>query len=993
MLGYDYDELQQLFASDNVMRRNNNFIPSLQTTSSDVNTDDHHSLLPPAQETQVSQSEDDDDEDDEPHRQKHVLSPPQYGQTSSTCSTLPFVPPWLDLSSDNYNNQDSPTKVYERDDDGGDDEYFPSAHKRKKPVVSGKALRQRKQRDLYTRFSAGLSMLTLRPYLKNTDMLFSYIVNIVDACVWHKLQESKSSYVQTLHESEFMKTSSLRQTLSSVSLSREEPWFACFGNAEVSKIATSANKHQQSAVFIEKKKNVMHVIEFQSEINSIITPKIIKSCLPSSFVHSTMRVEVHYFESFVCAQPKRRIGGISHAFDISLICKRKLWNAMILLMTLQQQRSPLEILQSLKSSLCPDDCESLLQMFAQSLLYYAIENDPDVRRCAHQYFTRQVSQIDKLLDNVREQCNTKPMLPFKKQQTDRIGTKKGSQTDNHFCIYVNDLVGVNIPYENLFTQNIFEVLVHAAAWPIESGFDYADLHTKLPNVFPKDQNAHFGCNFQIKAPYITTCDPQMCFLPIRQLLWPDAQNANDLVTLNGKTWKLEFFIEPVAMYDERNGLTKFITALNLGPHNILKFKWNVWVNVIDETNTPYGIYYHDPSFSPEQATRHLNAFPGMETSAYQKPERIFNPLQTNYQMLTVRFVKDKFHKIWKGSRKSGIAVRRYYKNGTVFIRTFSNARTFLEKSQCEGHGFLRVENFYCESLMSIEHSSFNVWNSNHVEAMYNQLPQGTLLCLDDTGDCKVYVRGNLPMKHFVNCARCDIAPNDYDWQQSLATTPLTQCQILPKNTVWMPSHVQDYKVEYGRGLCKHHILLNHADQVKANTTVYEQIRQVAKEGAFSCFEVSAVRGKNILYYSSFGELKAKMFSLASDQMLALGVSNFKSLSFSDFEARLPKDPCKCCRSKSICTQAVASILHVIHISLGGGIKNVNTTLPLLAGKILQTAPLSAAVGLRCHHDWTQGVKNLTFEVIVDKYANPDIIVCSSKEATSIPRGNRTLRLL
>jgi len=869
---------------------------------------------------------------------------------------------------------------------------------KKRPISSKKAIRL-KQQELHTRFSPILPLLTIRPYFKNNELLFGHIVHLINASVYQMLHTSDSDFVRILSESEFMKPSSMTQMCEKVLRPNDRracEWRAAFANFDSN--GKAYNKPHYIAIFYQVYKEIMHVFDFESKQNSCVTQESVRAQLHA--VDKNQIINMHYCD-FLRVDGGSGIGGkrrngLCYNVNMSLPCKQKLLCALLLLMVFGSNESPIECTDNLQM-LTQADCNALLHFFAQSMLYYCLEEETDIIARITKYLpARESTPAITLIKDICEQRNTKSHITRNKKHLHKIGKFKGRQSDGVFCIVINENIGFHVTYADLFAYSIFELLMRASQCPNESDFNYDDLHKKLPLVFPKKQSKRFGSKFQLNTPFWKAHCPHACFGPIRNLLHPESSTAEELVAANGKTWKIDCTIKAPEekFFDDQNRLGKFIEALNLCPNNIIKFKWNEWVKVVDNNDMAYGIYYNDCSFSPEEAVHQLQRYPRFEVTKYQKPERVFydgfNKTRHEHEMLTVRFVKDPFHKIWKGSRSQGIALRRHYKNDVVYIHTFVNSQHFLTKAHGEDHGFLQVVDFQKESMVVVDHPSFVVSTMSQIASIFNTMPQKSLMHVDDIGPCKIFVRGNEPVDHFMHCVNCQIATSDSDWTNILHVAASTR--MLPHGTTWEP-HVQDYQVEFGQGMCSVHVV-----NAAATVNVFDQIKKTTQNASYSSFEVLAVRGKNMTYLPTFHDFKTQIINLAAAKMTACGATNLHPSATKPWisEVTMSKMPCTCCRTPAVCTKAIAIVVFVLDILCGGNVfKHVNTTITLLAGKMLQSDSISAPIGLRCKHNWTKGLQKLSYEVIIGTHVSPDLTICSRMQpfvATSSPT-SRVLYLL
>ncbi len=517
-------------------------------------------------------------------------------------------------------------------------------------------------------------------------------------------------------------------------------------------------------------------------------------------------------------------------------------------------------------------------------------------------------------------------------------------------------------------------MVQASQCPNESEFNYDDLHSKLPHVFTNNQDALLGSRFQLKTPYITTRDPQLCFGAIRNLLWPTAQDANEIVAMNGKTWKIDFELEHCS---ETKDLAKFIQGLGLNATSILKCKWNDWVSAIDENNVAHNIYWHDPSYSLEHAAEQLNRHKGFEVTTYQRPMRVCMGPPTNVsELYKLRFVRDPFHGIWKGSRDAGLAVRRRYKNNSSAIRTFKTTEDFLSKGQVENHGFLLVNDFRPISERRFANPSYVMATALEIAGLFRDI--NSQMCVDDIGVPKLFLYGHETLTNLHQCTKCDIAANDAEWFTKLHTLAPTSLKLNSS----IGNDNQEYRIEYGTGSV--------VSGVCNNETLYTQIQHATRNSHFSCYSLSCVKTQKIQYFNTFQEVHTRTIDVVYKQMLKFGVLNFRHVSAMEFEAHVPT-ACDCCRTKNLCLQALACVLLVLDV-ICGNIKLVSTTINIARGKVLRTELVNVLFGLRCKHNWTCGVPNLVFDSVVADHVKPDVLVCYKSENLHM-RDTRVLRLL
>jgi len=826
----------------------------------------------------------------------------------------------------------------------------------KKVPTTKKALQMLKHRTLFNAYSPQMPLLTMRPMLKNADDAFGYIINVLDAILFHWMQANPSMFVQILHETEFMKPCVAPKDLVCAMQNTRKPWFA-----SLSTLGTRG-KHEQVALYYDTYNKSLIVIDF-GYVKDLTLDKV------QSLLGTTkMPIEMKSCHMFV------NVAAAPQGFEMQTSTKQKLWNALLVCMVVARNMGPLQVLEDLEKQPAQDNA-ALLQLFTQSMLYYVFDNEEAITSYATRYHARQMPQTMQLINSIKTQCNTKPVVPLKKAKTDRIGKFKGKQLDNLFCIVINNVIGVYVSFEKLFTMNLFELLVQNSQCPNESEFDYEDLHKKLPVVFPKNQDHRFGSQFQVKTPFLMTRDPQVCFGPLRNLLWPDARTASDIVMFNGKTWKLEFQLEHVTA--ETTSLSKFINNTELGPRTILKCKWNDWVCIVDENNIALDIYYHDPTHSLEHATEQLNRHKGLEVTAFQKPTRLcLGAPNSITELYKLRFVKDKYHGLWKGSRTQGIAVRRKYKNNTFCIRTFTNAQEFLTKSECENHGFLLLNDFVTE--LRVSHPSFVMSTPEQIAELFEKL-SSTLMYVEDVGVPKIDIRGHEPLMQFHDCKTCIVSETDELWNRALTNASLMKLDAC------FDTYVQDCCLAYGATT-----YVNSIANV-AGEPIYAQIKRVAKNAHFSRYVLSCIRGKHIQYLNSFQDLHSKVIDLVYKQMLRFNVTHFHQISDKEYEVYVPNG-CECCRTKQLCLQGLANVLLLMDVISCNNIKLVSSTISIMHGKLLQTEPIVANFGLRCKHNWTQGVPNLVFETVVGDHPTPDVMIVYKSENVC-GKQHRVLHLL
>jgi hypothetical protein len=331
-------------------------------------------------------------------------------------------------------------------------------------------------------------------------------------------------------------------------------------------------------------------------------------------------------------------------------------------------------------------------------------------------------------------------------------------------------------------------------------------------------------------------------------------------------------------------------------------------------------------------------------------------------------VRDKFHGVWKGSRDAGIAVRRKYKNNTFAIRTFASAADFLAKGQCENHGFLLVNDFTPQSERHFPYPSFAMSPAQEIAALYKSLPQTSLMCADDIGVPKVFFRGHEPLVHFTQCRNCIVATNENEWLVHLRTLP---GRVIPLD-MRFGQNVLNYRWEYGKDVS---IILGVGE---SKESLVIRLQQLVFDKPYSILNVLAVKGKNIEYVDTFPKLHAKAIETVFKHMTSLHVKNFKQVSTLEYEVQLPVG-CGCCRTKNLCLQALASVLLVLDV-MCGNVKLVSSSIDMVRGKLLQTDIVTANFGLRCKHDWTQGIPNLVFEAVVADHVEPDLMICYKSDA-------------
>lgn len=659
------------------------------------------------------------------------------------------------------------------------------------------------------------------------------------------------------------------------------------------------------------------------------------------------------------------------SFHLPKATKRKLWQCIVLYMMLAAPNAPAiacaNILQATEQNVMV-----LLYFFVQGLLYHAMERETEVLKSLKEHFPSKNKKHEALFASLDKQRNTKPNLPSKRISAARLGPFKGRQTDRVFCVVVNRKLGMYVPWEQMHTYNVFQLLARASLTPRDSEINYSDLAEKLPMVFPQKIHQRLHGRFQVRTDYMCTKDPVLCFAPLSHLLWPNATDEVQMFQCNQKRWKLEVQVETCT---DTGAMERFLNATELTAEHLQQDDscLSKWVSVVDESECALGIYYHDPCASLQRAAKHMDRIEGMHITMYQ---RLVMLCTKPGEIKRVMFVRDPFHGIWHGSRTQGIALRRHFSRGRTRIQTFTDMHHLQSHAKdCAHHLFASVEAWQESNLPHLDpYTSIPVWNYQHLQEHASAMGRGSLVRIDDLGPPRFFVAGNLPrINNLFDCKQCRVSENGDDWVRDLCTQhhhaplsawPDTACALL-----------------YGN----QHVSL----QPRTDANVQQQAMQIALAAPHSSYVLAAVHDPLIHYVPSYAELEHLAYERCLHYATQLGVNNVRLHTAALVDAIVPKN-CTCCETKSVCLRALAALVRAL--SMKKEIRSISTNCTELQGRVLRTDILHLPFGLRCVHDWTRGLR-CVLDMPFSQDNSPDLFVCHERDAVFMGQTHYTTTML
>lgn len=908
----------------------------------------------------------------------------------------------LFMSSSSSSQQ---TNICLQDEEGEDDENDATVEQEKKEdtvkskyvrrnplkkLKSKKAILCLKQKYAFQTLSAlfaGNTILTAqfvtnRMYLKDVEDKYHYLSYVIDAIAFDGLKDiyccdNNHCIVQCLPESYFCAKEEEEllsaKTLHSLMTSTLRPFYFAFW---------MPNKHDILALYYHAASKTLFCFEIGSTAKQ-----------ESVYVNPLFRNIKMVLINFKCNH--------MHAFNLNTVTQKKIWFLMQLfaLISNENVKHPMDFTPEIFSGGDTELLTNCFLLFVQSLLYYAKNHEDTVLARGIKYDSRHVSQMKQLIASITSECNVKPVVTLKKQQCNRIGKFKGKHNDRTFCIVINDSIGFHANFTDLQNHNLFALLLQASHRPSESEFNYQDVQKKLPFLLPRDEKDIFISQFEIKTPYLTTRDPLLCFGCISNLLWPNAKDSiAKLVGANGKKWKLEFEIMHVKEQKDTFLLSKFITALELGPLNP-QCNLSEWVSIVmpDEEETALCVFYHDSTCSLEYAKQQLDSKEkeaGLTVTEYQRPFRKSgsssygtNAKRQWYEIQKLYFVKDPFHNIWTGSRTKGLVVRRFFTGNQMRLRTFEDPQALDQTARDHLYVFLPAP--AATPIYDAPVYTFAQLSAAYYLKLGQQ--QTSLMFVDDIGTTPaVFVRGNEPLVDFHQCANCHVFGHDnhHEWMNSLSTISSKNATVAVTMQTTMEKDT-NFLLQFGPD----HRMLHAINRGNREKRLEEYVRELLGDALYARFFIGCIENAQIEYLFSFENLHKRIFIEVMRNAERYGMKSLVDLSGGNetyYQVTVSKEQCACCRAPSLCIPMIASILLVMHVFKPWAV--VGTNIPKLCGKIVcSETPLTLNIGLRCKHDWTKGVPNLKVNTVVDNYPNPDILIVDKQTLTTA--GGRILQLV
>jgi len=835
--------------------------------------------------------------------------------------------------------------------------YVKSQPRKKQEPISKKAAQIFKQRELKTMFEKHIPILTLRPFFKDVDhALFGCLPNLVVLWIFKMANDSMLShpvFTSSIHD--FIGQSTKVDVAHQTSKHNSKNWYfrlLMLDKEQSNIVSCYFNKQTRSCYIVD----IVERDKLNRNSKNQLHDKVQHALQTKKQIHVHLR-EFALLNTIACCK-------YFPTFQPSLVCRKKLWHAIVFAMMIscdsKEEDFPDPTLAMQPITMQKDaTISALVLLFAQSLLYHAIDNRQEVESMLQKQFPRQMKHHDALFNGLQKQRSTKPSVPSKRLCGNRIGKFKGRQTEGTFCIVVNSEIGFHVEYQQLLTTSLFELLFRASQQPNESEFDFSDLSEKLPMVFGTSTNERIHSTFQITTAYMSSRDPCVCFAPVMHMLWPKIDDPAHLVALNGKKWKLEFDIHAIACKDA-SVMERFLQATNYTPRTLRDSPLCNWVSVVDEQQQPYGIYYQDPHCTLTNATQWLNRIPGMKVTTFQKPIVLCPTKFGSIKM--IQFIRDPFHEVWFGSRTQGIAIRRHYRKGKMHIRTFSSMDQFLrEVSDAGMRLFLPCENVQQPCRLS-RNTSLKVWNLKYLRGYIAQRNVASqLIVVDDLGPTRRVIIGHEPQPCWYDCAFCVTAQNNMQWTNNLlaqSSTPQAFCED-QKNK--LPTRCS---LLYGSPLVVR-------EEECPMETIHAKIASHMESEPHTLVTLSALRNDRIRYMSCFAELQKTVFDYCCQYATRCGVTALQMHSSQSISAHIPKN-CSCCRTPDVCFTALCSVLGVIQSRKR--VRFISTDCKDIQGKLVQLDTKHFDIGIRCKHDWTSGL-DIGFDLTVGTHVQPDVFIC------------------
>ena len=902
----------------------------------------------------------------------------------------------------------------------------PNAISRKKEPSSKKAAQCFKQNELKAKFGPYLRVFSVAPFLRDTEhAVFSCMPQVALAHLHARLREFQSEVVHVCDEETFVQTATkpsprsiVKQNVCNSDDEDDAETSKCaFCGALVAQWAiylccVTATHAEPIAFYFNASRRLCYALEFSED------PTVDVDSDSYSVVANPNHV--HVSDGAIRGFAKRHFGQ-DHPLEIQraplvnfVTCskffptfhptvphKKTLWQVLCALLCLHflgedRFETPLQSL-TLVTALSPPDKTALLHCFGQSLLYEALNNIEGVTRALKRLFPKLQAQHKTMFHHLQAQRSTKPSLPFRKQHDGRIGKFKGRQNEATFCIVINRTVGIYVTMDQLRTQSLPQLLVHAASQPNESEFSYVDLARKLPMLFPKKEDACFGSAFEMRSPFLATRDPTLCFGPVIHTLWPNITSDEQLVQLNGKRWKLEFEILQTTnsgglVVGVNSGsktdvaapcmMTLFLEATQWSPKTMFhnEAKVDQWVSVVNAQDAPYGIFYRDEdaTLNMDLAAQHIQRAKGWATTRFQFPHPVLSSsgTQTKGMIRKVAFFLDPYHLTWTGNREHGLAVRKHFRKGGWKMITFETWNQFTQSDpKFDTHVYRMVNDIKLTGKSNDNAAIYNATQLRHLVCEKTDL-RTKLVMADDMGPPQILIAGHEPrLVSWQQCRFCTTAETTKQWIQNML-------ELSPARV-----HNRQQQPSVFSGECTQYALVSGPFQNVREDTVCGDLQsaiqaRIKHRDATPCAQyiVTAVRNTNLVYASNFERLEHIVFEHLLKEAQQAGVEHFKLVGAQNYaEAQLPKQ-CMCCPMGSICLTALAKVIALLQSKRL--VQTVVSNVPELHGKQLLNEAMHIKIGLRCKHNWTNGLDVGHIDLVVQAAdctsPQPDLLVCRQR---------------
>ena len=706
---------------------------------------------------------------------------------------------------------------------------------------------------------------------------------------------------------------------------------------------------------------------------------------------------------------RRENNASKSSHPISVECERNMWSLIFVTMTNYRARPPIDCIVEFLTH--EENSALLLQLSIQSILYFLVEHDQLLEKwmsstnlapCKKTGICSAITDVAKaqaatkrqFVENLFAQTNRKSLLALRKQGANRVGKLKGRRKDGQLCITLNQCVGAQLTFDNLFTTSLFALFVEASKIPIESDLAYDDLVRALPFVFPQSFDALFGSNVCITTPYLKTADPMRMFGPISNLLWPDLArfNVDTFVSEHLKTYKLEVEIHPIddpSLNIQESVIRKFIDTLRLGPSS----PWQdltQWTSVVDAHHNPLGIYF---------CTQASDIF-GVcgQVERQQQHLRLATPMPDNFSVLLdeepgmrcmrrivyqpsgEQQVPNDSPKInWDGSKTNGFVVRRFFATNAIRLKTFSNLQSYVQKEQKGVQKIQLKERLFAILDVTRIRADPGYVDNNLPLLTFDELRSNiasvnltkTLFVVDDIGKQRCFVVGNIPRLSlsYRSCEQCQFA-----WPTNVDELPSEQVLVAWYNQCrhfhMSSTSVSMREVTMDEPLTETCVVACDTNPpiVVLKNDATQRLSAIVRERARSVY-VGAISNPTMSYVNTWNELRNTLMRATLQRIVDSGcVMKPLSPAMLHFSVTLPPRTCLCCNASVHCCLAQLALL-LLYVDMLYPIQTIATTIDSLIGCTIRSEPFQLPVGLRCVHDWTKGTGDISFQQTFQKHEN------------------------